>query len=119
MRLLLDEHHDPEGARRLRKLGHDVVAVAERDDLRGLSDADIFAAAIAEERAVVTENARDFLVLARAAAAEDVRHHGVVVTSPTRHPRRPDARERLVESLARLLEEHSTAGALRDVVIWL
>lgn len=119
MRLLLDEHHDPEVARRLRKLGHDVVAVAERDDLRGLSDADIFAAAIAEERAVVTENARDFLALARSSAAEDVRHYGVVVTSPTRHPRRPGARERLVESLARLLEEHSTAGALRDVVIWL
>lgn len=119
MRLLLDEHHDPDVAHQLRELGHDVTAVAERDDLRGRPDPDVFAAAIAEQRAVVTENARDFVPLAARSAAEDLRHYGVVVTSPARHPRRPDARGRLVDALARLLADHPSPDGLRDAVVWL
>lgn len=119
MRLLLDEHHDPEVANGLRERGYDVVAVAARDDLRGLSDADILGAAAAEGRAVVTENARDFVTLARRWVAEGVPHHGVIVTSPQRYPRRPDARMTLVDDLAHLLEERPAAAALRDLVIWL
>lgn len=119
MRLLLDEHHDPKVARRLRESGHDVVAVAEREDLRGRPDPDVFAAAIAEQRAVVTENARDFVPLAARSAAEEIRHYGVIVTSRTRYPRRPDARGGLVDALARLLEERPSPVSLRDTVLWL
>lgn len=119
MRLLLDEHHDPDVARQLRELGHDVVAVAEREDLRGRSDPDLFAAAIAEQRALVTENARDYVPLAARSAAEDLRHYGVILTSPARHPRRPDARGRLVDALARLLEGRRSPDGLRDAVLWL
>lgn len=119
MRLLLDEHHDPEVAGRLRERGHDVVAVAEREDLRGQPDPDVFAAAIAEQRAVVTENARDFVPLAARSAAQDIRHYGVIITSPIRHPRRPDARARLIDGLALLLEERSSLDGLRDAILWL
>lgn len=38
LRLLLDEHFSSEIARRLRKRGHDVIAVGEREGLRGRSD---------------------------------------------------------------------------------
>lgn len=119
MRLLLDEHHDPDVARQLRERGHDVAAVAERDDLRGRPDPDVFAAAIAERRAVVTENARDYVPLAAQSAAEDVSHYGVVITVPARHPRRPDARSRLVDALTRLLEDRPEVDDLRDAVVWL
>ena len=61
MKLLLDEMLPPTIAKRLRdEHGHDVVAVAERDELRGLQDADILLIAQEEERTIVTENVRDF-----------------------------------------------------------
>lgn len=119
MRLLLDEHHDPQVAQRLRALGHDATAVAEREDLRGRPDPDVFAAAIAEGRAVVTENASDYAPLAAGSVADELHHYGVILTSPARHPRRPQARAHLVEALARLLDERPSPDALRDMVMWL
>ncbi len=119
MRLLLDEHHDAEVARRLREIGHDVVAVTERADLRGRPDDGIFGVAIDEERAVVTENVRDYIVLVREAAGRGRRHWGVIVTVPERLPRRRDARQRLIDALGRLLVEHPAPDALSDVVVWL
>lgn len=119
MRLLLDEHHDPEVARDLRERGHDVAAVAERDDLRGRPDAEIFDAAGAEGRAVVTEDVRDFTLLVLRATDLDRHHDGVVFTSATRFPRVPGGRQCLADALALMLEMHSAPDALRDIVIWL
>lgn len=119
MRLLLDEHHDPSVARRLRERGEDVVAVAEREDLRGRADADVFAAAGAEGRAIVTENVRDFAALARRAGELGESHPGVILTAASRFPRTAHARRRLVDALARLLEGHAQADGLRDTVVWL
>ena len=59
-RLLLDEMHAPVIAKALRERGHDVVAVADRSDLRAMSDQDILAWAVAEKRCLVTENVKDF-----------------------------------------------------------
>ncbi len=61
MKLLLDEMLPPVIAEQLRERGHDVVAVAERHDLVGSEDREVFEAALAESRAVVTENVADFL----------------------------------------------------------
>ncbi len=119
LRLLLDEHHDPEVAHRLRELGHDVTAVAEREDLRGRPDDEIFAAAIAEGRAVVTENVRDFAILARDAIELDRHHAGVIFTTESRHPRRGSARDALVRALVSFLAEHAAPDALRDSAVWL
>jgi hypothetical protein len=58
--LLLDEMHAPAVARALRELGHDVIAVADRTDLRALSDGELFAWAAAGRRCIVTENVKDF-----------------------------------------------------------
>jgi len=54
VKLLLDEMWAPAIAAALRDQGHDVVAVAERHDLRGMPDAAIFDAVLAEGRAIET-----------------------------------------------------------------
>jgi predicted nuclease of predicted toxin-antitoxin system len=59
-RFLLDEMFSPAIAAELRELGHDVIAVAERPDLRAKSDEEIFAWASAERRWLLTENVKDF-----------------------------------------------------------
>ncbi len=60
MRLLIDEMWPRFVARSLRERGHDAVSAAERPDLRTMPDSVILAAALAEGRVVVTENAKDF-----------------------------------------------------------
>jgi hypothetical protein len=63
VKLLLDEHLPPRLAEVLRGRGLDVTAVAERADWRGRPDADVLALAVAEQRAIVTRDAADFLAL--------------------------------------------------------
>ncbi|MGD0604661.1 MAG: DUF5615 family PIN-like protein [Streptosporangiaceae bacterium] len=58
--LLLDEMFAPAIAAELRELGHDVIAVADRSDLRSKSDEEIFSWASAEKRWLLTENVKDF-----------------------------------------------------------
>ncbi|MHB8431733.1 MAG: DUF5615 family PIN-like protein [Acidimicrobiales bacterium] len=60
MRALLDEQLSPQIAVLLGQAGYDVVAVAERDELAGRSDRSILEAASSEQRAVVTDNVKDF-----------------------------------------------------------
>lgn len=63
MKLLLDEHFSQVIAEQLRSRGHDVVAVVERVELRERADAEVLGWAVSQGRAVVTENAGDFLRL--------------------------------------------------------
>jgi hypothetical protein len=61
LRLLLDEMYAPAVAVELRARGHDVLSVHEADPvLVGASDAEVLFAAVSAERALVTENVRDF-----------------------------------------------------------
>lgn len=78
MKLLIDEMFPPVVAELLRERGHDVVAVLERPDLAGLSDADLLGHAAREGRAVVTENVRDFALLDRRYRQEGREHEGLV-----------------------------------------
>ncbi len=91
MRLLLDELVPPAVARAVRERGHDVLAVAETSDLRSRADADVLRAAIAEDRAVVTENVRDFMLLDAAVRQRGETHAGLVLILkaglPTSHGR--------------------------------
>ena len=64
VRLLLDEMFSPAIAAGLRERGHDVIAVADRPDLRAKSDEEIFAWASAEARWLLNENVKDFRILA-------------------------------------------------------
>jgi predicted nuclease of predicted toxin-antitoxin system len=119
VRLLLDEHFSPRIAAQLRLRGHDVVAARERADLRGTSDADLFALMPAEQRAIVTEDAADFLPLARAALVRGTEHFGVVLTSSRQFPRTIRSIGRLVSALDAFLTARPTDDALRGQTWWL
>jgi hypothetical protein len=119
VRLLLDEHYSPKIAVELRKRRHDVVSATERDDLRGLGDRELWNFASAEGRALMSENAADFMPLVREAAAEGARHSGVVFTSPRSLPRSLETIGVYVERLDGFLREHSALDALADKTHWL
>jgi len=104
VRLLLDTHHSRHAAEHLRAMGHDVVAAADDPVLAALGDDELLRTAAGEERAVVTENARDFDRIARAWAAAGEHHHGIVFTSPRRFHRGSQRYPHdLVHALERLL----------------
>ena len=119
MRLCLDEHYPPQIAVELRKLGHDVISVAERTELVSLSDADLLAAMHADRRALVTENVVDFAPLARQLAAAGEHHHGLVFTSPRSLPRSRRTIGIYVKALAALLDRFPARDALVDLAEWL
>jgi hypothetical protein len=79
--------HAPALAAALRELGHDVVAVAERSDLRALSDAELFAWAVAESRCIVAENVKDFRRLLLRADESGQPSPGLLFTSSRAFPR--------------------------------
>lgn len=118
MRLLLDEQHDPEVARQLNDRGHDVSAVAARELVRSMSDTEALDLAVAEARAVVTEDVHDFAVEHRRRLAAGVAHFGIVLTSRKRYPRDRGSIGRLIAALDDLLRAHPVEDALRDQLIW-
>jgi hypothetical protein len=119
VRLLLDEHYSPRIAVELRRRGHDVVAAPERPELRGLGDAALFALMASEGRAILTENASDFLLIVRAATVRGTDHFGLVLTSPRQFPRTSRAIGRLVAALDAFLAARPAADALRGQSWWL
>jgi predicted nuclease of predicted toxin-antitoxin system len=119
VRLLLDEHYSPEIARQLRTRGHDAVAVAERADLVGLADDELFRRMARERRAIVTNNVKDFVPLATRAALEAGEHYGLLLTSDKSMPRRIDAIGRLVDALDEFLRRHQGEDSHRNQVQWL
>lgn len=86
-RLALDEMSSPAIAQALRDLGYDVVAVAERADLRAMTDAEIFAWAAAQGRWLLTENVKDFRPLLLQAVQADTPTAGILFTSGRSFPR--------------------------------
>ena len=87
MKLLLDEMWAPAIAAALRDRGHEVVAVAERLDLRGMPDSAIFDAALADGWAIVTENVVDYRPLAADAMRAGRAHPALIFTSNRAYPR--------------------------------
>lgn len=85
--LLLDEMHAPAVAEALRARGHDVIAVAERPDLRAMSDADLFLWAGHESRRLVNENVKDFRRLFLRAEETNRRRTALLYTSSRTFPR--------------------------------
>ncbi|MCP9487067.1 MAG: DUF5615 family PIN-like protein [Gaiellaceae bacterium MAG52_C11] len=119
MRLLLDEMYSPALAVELRARGHDVVSAHDPGHglVVGASDADVLVAAQSEERALVTENIRDFRPLEIGILADGSHHAGLVYTSYRQFPRGdPSTLGRLVRALDALLRE---GPDLRDRSIFL
>lgn len=117
MKLLLDEMWPPVIAAELRRRGHDVNTVVERAELRTQPDEVIFAVAQTEGRAVLTENARDFVRLAAECLERGESHAGLILTHHRRFNRSdPRTVGRLVRALDALLSTDPTPGSF---VHWL
>jgi Domain of unknown function (DUF5615) len=104
--LLLDEMFSPVIAADLRQLGHDVIAVADRPDLRSKSDEEIFAWASAEKRWLVTENIKDFRPIMLRALSAGTPGGRLLFTSSRAFPRS----RKNPGSLIRALDAWLTAG---------
>jgi hypothetical protein len=119
VRLCLDEHYSPKIAERLREQGHDVVSVKERGELVALADRALLLRLTEERRALVTENAADFMPLVRELAAAGDEHFGVVFSSPRSMPRSRQTIGLFVDRLAEVLRKHPADDALRNRVFWI
>jgi hypothetical protein len=116
VKLLLDEMISAIVAEQFRVRGHDVEAVSERRELRGLPDDDVFEYAQTAARVLVTYNRDDFLELDRRYRSQSRAHSGIVVLNPRRFPQGRGSVGSLVSSLDRLI----VAGAPYESFIhWL
>ena len=87
VRLLLDEMFSAAIAAGLRERGHDLIAVADRPDLRAKSDEEKFAWASAEARWLLTENVKDFRPIMLRALPGGPPGCGLLFTSGRAFPR--------------------------------
>jgi hypothetical protein len=85
--LLLDEMHAPVVAAALGDRGHDLLAVAEQDELRALTDAQLFRWAAEHDRRIVTENVKDFAPLLRRVDEQGHAAASLLFTSSRTFPR--------------------------------
>lgn len=105
MRAILDEQLSPQIAVLLRKAGFDVDAVADREDLAGRSDRIIFEVAYGENRAVVTNNIKDFRPLAAEWLAQGRVHAGLILL-PSARTRTRHAVAAVAAAIENVLRDH-------------
>ncbi len=117
MRLLLDEQYSAEIAAQLRSDGYDVASVHELG-LVGIADQPLLETAATEERALVTNNVRDFAPLAVSWTAEGRDHYGLIFTSDRSLPRSRNTIGLFVDALRGLLDAKPATDALRNQVRW-
>lgn len=119
MRLCLDQHYSPKIAAALRERGHDVIAAEAEGDLRGLRDEELLASCLHQRRALLSENAADFMPLVHQLAVHGDEHYGLIFSSPASMPRGASTIGLFTEALDRLLRERPAEDALRNQVFWL
>ena len=110
MRLLLDEMYAATIAEQLRARGHDVVSIHDPAyrRLEGSPDKEVFELAIAENRALVTENVPDFRLLEAESLAHSEPTPGLVFTTNRQFPRGdPSTLGQLVLALDALLADRT------------
>ncbi len=116
-RLLLDEMFHPRIAAELAARGRDCVAVAGDATLRASADADLMTFAVAQGRALVTNNVVDFERLRRQRIALGEPVPELIYTSDTAFPRD----RRFIGRLIAALDGVIAGDLLRDTggVLWL
>lgn len=113
MKLLLDEMISWRIAVELRARGHDVLAVKrDRLELEQQPDGTVLGAAGSEQRAVVTNNVRDFRVAHERVVARGDAHFGVIYTFGDSLPRNKGAISLWVRTLDGFLRTHVAGDAL-------
>jgi len=105
VKALVDEQLSPQIAALVRQAGYDVVAVAERDDLVGCSDRVVLEIAATEERAVITNNVKDFRPLAAERLAQGRTHAGLILL-PSKRTRTRAAVASLAGAIEKVLYDH-------------
>ena len=88
MRLLLDEMYPPALAAMLTEAGIDAITIIELG-MTGTPDPDVFAYAVEDGRAVVTENVADFVAIAAQHSTTGAHHAGLLIALSNRFSRRP------------------------------
>jgi predicted nuclease of predicted toxin-antitoxin system len=125
VRLLIDEMYPPAIAERLRQAGYDAVSVhdavpAHTGGLRGSDDSAICAFALSAGRAVVTENAADFLRLLKDRMAVGEPAPALVITSNKSFPRHSASfTGHAVRALRAFCDAHPAPAAPPGAVYWL
>lgn len=105
MKVLLDEHLSPLIARVLRDRGFDCASVSERDDIISASDDVVMEVASAEDRAVVTNNVKDFRPIAAVRSTTGLGHAGLILV-PARRTRTRDATGYIADAVAAIMLAH-------------
>lgn len=116
MKALLDEQLSPQIARVLRKRGLDVEAVSERSDLPEASDSEVIDAATREQRAVVTNNIKDFRPIAAERLADGRGHAGLILL-PAGRTRSRAATGALADAIETVIRAHP--GGIADAEHWI
>lgn len=119
MKLLLDEMLSPAIARELTARGHDVQAVAGHPEREPLSDPEVLALARAQQRAVVTNNVRDFRPLhVEAILPGGPGHYGMIFMSGNYRRTKNDI-GRITTALEIKLKQYPGEDDLADAEEWL
>lgn len=99
IQLVLDEMFSPKIAVSLREQGHRVVAVAERVDLRSMTDDELYAWAAAERCWLLTENVKDFRPIYLRSLQSGGATAGLLFTSSRAFPRSRQNLGPLIEAI--------------------
>ena len=118
MKILLDEHYAPAIAEQLRAAGHPADTVLGLG-LAGSDDHALLEFCERESYALLTNNVRDFVPLARQWAADGREHAGLVFTSDASLPRHSGTIGQFVTLLSALMTENPEERALANQVHWL
>lgn len=115
MRLLLDEMYSPEIARQLQAKGHDVESIqADRPELQSVDDEVIVERMHAEQRAIVTNNVKDFMPIHNDWIGAGRSHSGLVFSSDRSMPRSRKTIGLWVATLEQLLADHPERDELSN-----
>jgi hypothetical protein len=107
VKVLLDEQLSGQIARLLRERGLDAQAVVERADLLQAVDREVMETAAREQRAVVTNNVKDFRPLAAGRIADGRDHAGLILLPATRsRSRSRNAAGRLAKAIEAVMRDH-------------
>jgi hypothetical protein len=118
VKLLLDEMLSPDIAELLHRRGYDVQAIAASANAE-LSDPEVLDLARSQQRAVVTNNVRDFRPLHIAAVqAGGTGHYGMVFIAGNFRRSKADI-GRIADALEQKLKQYPGLGDLADAEEWL
>jgi hypothetical protein len=107
LKLLLDEMYSPGLAEALRTADVDARTAAE-SGLAGSSDPEVFEAAIADGRTLLTENVADFAHISAEHVVAGQHHPGVLIALSSRFSRRAAGIGPLVTAVRAIADQHPT-----------